>query len=90
MNRLGARAGSRVEQLVDDQVRLGRGVPAEGQRLVGVERVRGDPIDVGVDGNRADIHVSQRAEDAKSDLSAIGDKDFGEHAAVFSLRYEPR
>ena len=67
------------EQLLDDQIGLGGGVAAEGQGLVGVERVRREPVDVGVDRHGADVHVTERPEDAESDLSAVGDQDFGEH-----------
>ena len=79
MDRLGARAGRRLEQLLDDQVGLRGGVAAEGERLVGVERMRREPVDVGIDGDRRDVHVAQRPEDAESDLSAVGYEDFGEH-----------
>ena len=79
MNRLGARARGRVEQLLRDQIRLGGGVAAERQGLVGVERMRRQPVGVGVDRHRRDLHVAERSEDAKSDLSAVGDQDFGEH-----------
>ena len=79
MNRLGARAGRRVEELLDDQIGLGGGVAAEGERLVRIERVRREAVDGGVDGDRRDVHVPQGAEDAESDLSAVRDQDFGEH-----------
>ena len=39
MDGLGARAGGRSEQLVDDQIGLRRGATAERERLVGIERV---------------------------------------------------
>jgi CDP-diacylglycerol--glycerol-3-phosphate 3-phosphatidyltransferase len=40
--------------------------------------VQGAAIDVRVDGNGADFHVAQRAEDANRDLTAVRDEDFPE------------
>ncbi len=36
-------------------------------------------IRVGVDGNRADTHLSQRADDSQRDLAAIGYQNLREH-----------
>ncbi len=79
MHRLGARARGRLEELPRDQIGLGGGVAAESQGLVGIERMRRQPVGVGVDRHRCDSHVAERSADAKGDLSAVGDQDFGEH-----------
>ena len=86
MDRLRARAGRGLEQLLHDEVGLGRRAAAEGERLVGIEGVLGRPVWVGVDGHGADAHVPQGPEHPQRDLSTIGYQDFGEHTPYSPCR----
>ena len=82
MDRLGPRAQSRVEQLLGDEVRLGRRLPAQGECLVGEPGVQRRPVDVGVHRNRGDPEVPEGAEHADGDLASIGHEHFGEHGRI--------
>ena len=79
MHRLRAGPGRRVEQLVDDEVALGRGQPAERVRLVRVGHVERVAIGVGVDGDRSHTQLAQGAEDPEGDLAPVRNEDFAEH-----------
>ena len=85
MDRPGARSLGRGEQLLDDEIALGRRVAAEREGLVGVARMLRDAVGIGVNGDRGDPQVAQRAEDANRDLAAIRDEDFRErgHSGLF-------
>ena len=79
MYRLRAGPGRRLQQLVDDEIALGRGQPTERVGLVRVGHVRRIPIGVGVDGNRSHTQLAQGAEDPEGDLAPVRNQDFAEH-----------
>ena len=79
MDRLGARPARRLDDLRDREVALGRHGRAEQEGLVGLAHVGRVAVGLGVDGDRADPHLLQRAQDADRDLAAIGDQDLLEH-----------
>ena len=85
MHGLGARPLDRREQLLDVEVALRRRAPAERVRLVRARDVEGRAVGIRVHGDRAHAELAQGAEDADCDLSAIRNKDLGEHAT-----YSPR
>jgi hypothetical protein len=72
---VGAAAGGDVEQLVDAQVRVRRGVAAERERLVGELGWQAVAIGVGVDGDAGQARVAARADDPDGDLAPVGDQD---------------
>jgi hypothetical protein len=80
----------RVEDAVDREVALGRRRRPQEVRLVGVRDVQRGAIALGIDADRADPELAQRAEDADRDLPPVGDENLVEHRrAVFSLRRGP-
>ena len=64
-----------VEQLVDDEVGLGRARAAEGVGLVGGLHVQRVAVGVGVDSDARDAGVAARPGDADGDLATVGDED---------------
>src|SRR4029077_6335407 len=72
---VGARLADRVDDRVGVEVTLGRGLAAEGVRLVGVARVRGVAIEVGVDRDGGDAKLAARAHHADRDLAAVRYQD---------------
>ena len=75
MNRIRARLQSDREDLFTVQIRRRRVVAAQGQGLVGLARMRGRHILVGVNRDRRNAHVGGRAAHAQSDFAAVGDED---------------
>ena len=65
-----------LDQLVDAQVRLGRGVAAERVRLVGLPHVQRVPVGIGIDGDGGEAVVTAGPGDPDGDLSTVGDEDF--------------
>ena len=78
VDRIGTRLLRGVENLVEDQVRLGRRLAAEGERLVGELDEHGIRVGLGVDGDAGDAGVAGGADDADGDLTAVGDEDLGD------------
>jgi len=68
-----------IEQLVDDEVALGRAQPAERLSLVRIGHERRRAVRVGVHRDGADAQLAERAEDPECDLTPVRNKDFGEH-----------
>jgi hypothetical protein len=64
-----------ADQLVDDEIALGRGLPAERECLVRGRHVARPAVGVGVDGDRPQAELAERPEDADRDLSAVGHED---------------
>ena len=79
MHRLGARAAHDVQHTLDVEVAVGGQRAAEQVRLAGAGDVRGVAVELGVDGDRRDPELVERARDADGDLAAVGDEDLGEH-----------
>ena len=79
MNRLRPRGPRSLEQLLDDEVALGCCQAAEREGLVGVRRMQGAAVGVGVHRDRADAELSERPEDPDGDLAAVRNEDFPEH-----------
>ena len=71
MNRLGAGTPRRLEQPLDDEIALGGGWRADEVRLVGDAGVQSAAVGLGVDGNRPDAELAERAEDAHGDLAPV-------------------
>ncbi|GAA3046288.1 hypothetical protein GCM10020229_66970 [Kitasatospora albolonga] len=74
VDRVRARVGRRLEHLGDVQVAGGRGVAAEGVRLVGRADVQGVPVRLGVDGDAGDTGVRAGPGDSDGDFAAVGDE----------------
>ena len=81
MHGLRARVAADLEDPLDVEVALGRGRPAQQVGLVGPLDVQCLAIELGVHGHRRDAHLAQRADDADSDLAAVGDQHLLEHGA---------
>ena len=79
MHRLRAALLDRAEDGVGVQVALGRGLPAQGVRLVGVPDVQRIPVEVGVDGDGGDTELAAGAHHPHCDLTPVGDQNFSEH-----------
>ena len=73
-----ARAQGGLDQDVHAEVALVRRPGADPVGLVGDARVQAPAVGVGVDGDRPDPELSQRAEDPDGDLATVGHEDFGE------------
>ena len=72
----GLRGG--VEDLGNVEVRLGRGLTAQGEGLVGERDERGVRVRLGVDGDRGNSSVTCGTDDAHGDLTAVGDEHLGD------------
>jgi hypothetical protein len=59
------------------QVALGRRAGADEVRLVRAADVQCRAVGLGVDGDRADLELAKRAEDADRDLAPVRDEDLG-------------
>src|SRR6202035_1027423 len=79
---LRARGSGGVDDAIDHQVRLRGRRRADLHRLVGEEHECCGAVRLAVHRNRADAEVATPADDAQSDLSAIGDEDLGEHQSI--------
>ena len=79
-----------VDELVDAQVGLGRGVAAEGVRLVGQPRVQGVAVGVGVDGHAAEAGVAAGPDDADRDLAPVGDQNLAHVATSYRSNVRSR
>ena len=73
VNGIGAGLLGRGDQLVDVQVALGGGLPAQREGLVGHADVRGIGIRLGVHRDGGDALVLCGADDADRDFAAVGD-----------------
>ena len=74
MDRLRAGPSRGVENPFLVQIALGGRAGADQVRLVGIGHVRRIPVDVRIDGDRADAELAQRPEDADRDLAPVGDE----------------
>ena len=52
------------------------------RRFVGFADMQRSAIGIGVNGHRANAHLAQSANDAQSDLAAIGDQNLREHGPL--------
>ncbi len=71
---VGAGPGRGLDDLLDDQVRVGRGAAAEGERLVGHPGVRRVAVGIGVNSDRRIARVPAGPDDADRDLTPVGDE----------------
>jgi CDP-diacylglycerol--glycerol-3-phosphate 3-phosphatidyltransferase len=72
----------RRQQLLDDEIALGRGRSAQSVRLVGVARMERRAIDIRVDRDRPDPEIAEGATDADGDLAPVRDEDLVEHRRI--------
>ena len=89
MDGLGAGAPCRLEDPFLVQIALRGRAGADEIRLVGEADVERTAVGLGVDGDRRDPQLAQRAEDADRDLAAVGDENLGEGrhlARILSVR----
>ena len=89
MNRFGAGATGRSEDPLDDEIALCRRAGADQERLVRDPRVERVAVGLGVDRDRADAELAQRAEDPDRDLAAIGHENFREERHGRRILSEP-
>ena len=75
VDRIGARFTGRRDQALDGEIALGRARGADGYRLVRRAHVGAPPVNGGVDGNGFQPFLVACANDAESDLAAVGDED---------------
>ena len=90
VNRVGARLLRGVEDLAEVQIGLRRGLPAEGERLVGQRYVRGVGVRFGVDRDTAQTGVLGRPDHPDRDLAAVGDENLRDgltgHARLLNFK----
>ena len=79
MHGLGAGRLAGGDDLVDDEIALGRRRRADGDGLVGHLDVQRVPVGVGIDRDRLDPHPAGGLDDPAGDFAAIGDQDALEH-----------
>ena len=75
---VGAGLGGGVEQLLEDQVGLRGGLPAQRERLVGEPDVGCVGVGLGVDRHALQPGIPCCADDSDRDLSAVGDEYLGD------------
>src|SRR5271163_3403658 len=68
-----------LDDLVDQEIALGRGRRADKDRLVGHFDMKGVAVGLRIDGNRLNSHPARGLDDAAGDLTAIGDQNSFEH-----------
>ena len=74
-----SRLPARGDDLVDDQIGLGRGCRADVHPLVGHRGVQRTDVGVRKDGDRPDAHAPRCPDHPAGDLAAIGNQQFLEH-----------
>jgi hypothetical protein len=74
VDRVGGGPGRHVEELVDAQVGLGRGVAVQCERLVGESRVHRVAVGIRVDGDAVQAGVAAGADHSHGDFPAVGDE----------------
>ncbi|MCY1296404.1 hypothetical protein D9M70_457900 [compost metagenome] len=85
MNGIGAGLADRVDDLVDDDIGLGRRRGADMHRLVRHAHMHGLAVGVGVDRDGGDAELLCGLDDAAGDFTAVGDEDFLEHLLLFQI-----
>jgi len=75
MNRICTRLQCDCEDLLTVQICRRRVVATQGQGLVGLARMGGRPLLVGVNRDRRNAHIGGRAAHAQSDFATVGDED---------------
>jgi hypothetical protein len=80
MHRLRARLAAGVDDLVHDEIALGRCRRADENSFVRHLHVQCVAVGFGVDGYRCDAHAAGGLDDPAGDLAAVCDQDFLEHA----------
>jgi len=81
MHGLGAGLDAGLDDLVDQQIGLGRRRRADMHGLVGHLHMQGVLVGVRINRDGLDAHLAGGLDDAAGDLAAIGDQDLGEHTA---------
>ena len=71
--------GGGLEQLVDDEVALRGGQPAERERLVRIGDMGRVTVGIRVDGDRRHTELPEGPKDPECDLAPVRNKDFVEH-----------
>jgi hypothetical protein len=74
VHRVGAAAGGDVEQLVDAQIAVGRGVATQRERLVGQPGGQAVAVAVGIDGDAGETRVLTGPDYPDGDLAPVGDQ----------------
>ena len=82
MNGLCARLLAGVDNLVCDEVALGRSRRSDMHRLVSHPHERSTGIGVRIDSDGRDAHAARGGDNPAGDLAAIGNQDFLEHSGV--------
>ena len=82
MYRLGAGFTAGFDDPLDVEVALSRSGGTDADRLIGHLHMQGFGVGIGIDGDRGDAHAPGGADDAASDLAAIGDQHIGEQASL--------
>jgi hypothetical protein len=78
MDRLGARLPRRLQQALAHEIALrGRAGPDE-EGFVGGSHVHRLAVRLGIDGDRPDAELAERAKDPHGDLAAVRHEDFRE------------
>lgn len=89
MDGVGPAALGDIEQLVDDQIRLGSGIAVQAVGLVSGLDVQGVAVGVRVDGNALQASVSAGSGDPNGDFSAVGNQDFSHPASLGGTSSSP-
>ena len=86
MHRLGAGLAAGLDDLVDQQIALGRGRRPDQDRLIGHFDMQRVAVGLGIDGDRLDPHPAGGLDDPAGDLAAICDQNSFEHVASVYLQ----
>ena len=73
------RAG-RIENPVHVEVALGRRRRTDTDSFIRHANMKRCAVDIGIHGNRRDLHFPASADDPDSDLPTVGDENLAEHA----------
>ncbi len=82
MHRLRAGLAAGLDDLVDQQITLGRGGRPDQHGVVGHLDMQRVTVGLGVDGDRLNPHTARSLDDPAGDLAAVGDQNSFEHALL--------
>ena len=82
MHRLRAGLAAGLDDLVDQQIALGRGRRADQHRVIGHFDMQRIAVGLGIHGYRLDPHAARSLDDPAGDLAAICDQNSFEHVLL--------
>jgi hypothetical protein len=82
---IGPGSPRRVNQSIDVEVALGRGIRADGAGFIGQPHLPRGSIAFGIDRHRRQPEIAARTDDAHGDLAAVGDQNLAQNVVILLL-----